>query len=76
LKIDEHKLRLSIKDNGRGVTKAELLAINSLGLLGMRERALSLGGNVEINGDPEAGTIVDVCIPLEPKAPQEKEAVQ
>jgi signal transduction histidine kinase len=76
LKIDEHKLRLSIKDNGRGVTKAELLAINSLGLLGMRERAFNLGGNVEINGDPEAGTIVDVCIPLEPKAPQEKEAVQ
>jgi signal transduction histidine kinase len=76
LAIDELKLLLSIKDNGRGVTKAELLAMNSLGLFGMRERAFSLGGNVEISGDPEAGTIVEVCIPLEPKTPEKKEAVK
>ena len=30
---------LSIKDNGRGITKAELSSVESIGLLGMSERA-------------------------------------
>jgi signal transduction histidine kinase len=36
----------------------------SFGLLGMRERALALGGHVEINSTPGQGTIISMTAPL------------
>ena len=36
----------------------------SLGILGMKERALLLGGRFEIRGEPGKGTCVTVRIPL------------
>ena len=36
----------------------------SLGLLGMRERALHVGGEVNISGAPGRGTKVTVSIPI------------
>ena len=59
-------LRLEIRDNGRGITERELANSRSLGLLGMRERALILGGHVHISGTPDQGTTVAVQIPLPP----------
>ena len=43
-------LTLIIRDNGRGITKAELASVESIGLLGMTERARLLGGRVTIAG--------------------------
>lgn len=63
LRIDSGRLVLEIEDNGRGITKNEIVAPKSLGLLGMRERALSLGGEVNITGVPGQGTKVTVRIP-------------
>ena len=60
------QLSLEIRDNGRGITEPELANSKSLGLLGMRERALMLGGNVHISGTPGQGTTVTVQIPLGP----------
>ncbi len=57
-------LVLTVKDNGRGIKKSELAGAKSLGLLGMRERALILGGEVEIRGAPGKGTTVRVKMPL------------
>ncbi len=56
-------LILEVRDNGRGITESEISNPRSLGLLGMRERALLLGGNVEISGTPGKGTAVTVKIP-------------
>jgi PAS domain S-box-containing protein len=56
-------LILEVRDNGRGITESEISNPRSLGLLGMRERALLLGGNVEISGTPGKGTAVTVQIP-------------
>lgn len=58
-------LVLEVHDNGRGITDAELADAQSLGLVGMRERALLLGGNITFAGNTGSGTTVRVRIPLE-----------
>ena len=58
------RLSLEVKDNGRGITEDQVIDSRSLGLLGMRERALLLGGEFHIQGVPGEGTTVTVIIPL------------
>jgi signal transduction histidine kinase len=65
LRMDESGLRLLLQDNGRGLTPSEANRSRSLGLLGMRERAMELGGTVEISGSPGAGTAVQLWLPLQ-----------
>jgi len=60
---DDRQLVLEIKDNGQGISEDRLPDSRSLGLLGMRERARSLGGDVAISGDPGQGTLVTLTIP-------------
>ena len=60
-------LTLTIRDNGRGITKAELSSVESIGLLGMTERARLLGGRVTIAGSPGRGTAVTVTVPISTK---------
>ncbi len=57
-------LVLEITDNGKGIKQSDILNIESLGILGMRERALSLMGEVSITGQNGLGTTVRVEIPL------------
>jgi PAS domain S-box-containing protein len=56
-------LTLEVHDNGKGITEEELSAGRSLGILGMRERALLLGGELDIRGASGRGTSVKVRIP-------------
>jgi PAS domain S-box-containing protein len=63
--IADHCLRLEIHDDGCGIGDGTAVGSTSLGLLGMKERVYSYGGNVEIRGAPACGTTVDVSIPLE-----------
>lgn len=65
LRRDERDLILSVKDNGCGITSDQISAPESLGLLGMRERVATLGGQFSIEGKPGQGTILQVRIPLE-----------
>jgi signal transduction histidine kinase len=60
-------LTLTIRDNGRGITKAERSSIESIGLLGMTERARLLGGRMTIAGVPGRGTTVTVTVPMSTK---------
>ncbi|MDE1942694.1 MAG: PAS domain-containing protein [Betaproteobacteria bacterium] len=55
--------RLSVADNGKGMDERLATAPSSLGLIGMRERTLMLGGHLAIRSTPGAGTTVDVHIP-------------
>ncbi len=64
LKKVGESLRMEVKDNGRGITEAEISNTQSIGLLGMRERAALLGGEVFFSGAPGEGTTVRVEIPL------------
>jgi signal transduction histidine kinase len=57
-------LLLEIQDDGQGISAGKVNDSASLGLLGMRERASSLGGQFEIAGWPGKGTTVTVRLPL------------
>jgi signal transduction histidine kinase len=56
-------LLLEIRDNGIGFDERQLRPGTSLRLLGMRERALLLGGEFTIQSAPGSGTTVTVRIP-------------
>lgn len=64
--ISEHEdgIVLEICDNGVGIDEREVTSSKSLGLIGMRERALVLGGEVTVNGVKGHGTTVRVRIPV------------
>jgi PAS domain S-box-containing protein len=57
-------LSLEVRDNGCGIGRDQPSASGSLGILGMQERALLLGGEFQIADDPGSGTIVQVRIPV------------
>jgi two-component system, NarL family, sensor histidine kinase UhpB len=59
---------LEVRDNGRGIAAGALASPGSLGLLGMRERALLAGGEVRIQGAAGGGTTVLVTIPVQERA--------
>ena len=56
-------IALRVEDNGKGITEHEITDPKSLGLLGMRERAVLFGGEVHISGVSGEGTRVVVRIP-------------
>ena len=60
---EDSGLTLEVHDNGRGIEEDELASADSLGILGMRERALLLGGTLTITGGPGKGTSVRIRIP-------------
>ncbi len=55
---------LEIQDNGKGITEAAITNPRSFGLIGIRERAHSLGGEVDIAGIRDAGTRLTVRMPI------------
>jgi PAS domain S-box-containing protein len=59
-----HDFELEVKDDGRGITESQRMNSRSLGLLGMKERALLVGGEVRITGKEGQGTTVLVRVPL------------
>jgi signal transduction histidine kinase len=61
-------LVLRVKDNGKGITRAETWNSQSFGLIGMRERALTLRGDVDISGKPNLGTTLTLTVPMEQPA--------
>jgi len=58
------ELVLVVGDDGRGIATAEATNPRSLGLLGMRERALLWNGTVDVRARPQGGTSVTVQLPL------------
>ena len=62
---------LEVTDNGIGITRAQIDHFMSLGLLGMKERAMIFGGDLDIRGVPGQGTNLKLSLPLNDK----KEAI-
>ena len=60
----EGRVEAELRDNGRGITEAEVNSLSTLGLVGVRERAYALGGNAIVEAMPGAGTRIFVSIPL------------
>jgi signal transduction histidine kinase len=66
LAVAGRKLSLSVADNGRGFEQDEAFSEvgGHFGLLGMRERAERLGGELQLHSEPGQGTEVEVTVPL------------
>jgi signal transduction histidine kinase len=64
LTVTPHQLTLEITDDGVGIAPQRLEGTASLGLVGMRERALGCGGELRVSGRPTLGTTVSLTIPL------------
>jgi len=66
IRYDRRQLRLQIRDDGQGIDP-QLLRTDGLsghyGLRGMRERAQSLGGELTIWSEVNAGTEIDLTVP-------------
>ena len=68
LQLSEGVARLQVEDDGRGFdpghASRDAVELQRLGLLGIRERAELLGGEVQIESALEKGTRLRVSIPL------------
>jgi signal transduction histidine kinase len=64
LEQTQDHITLEVSDNGKGIPPDRLDGTTSLGLVGMRERAVACGGEFTILGLPGLGTTVSLCVPL------------
>jgi signal transduction histidine kinase len=73
LERDEEQIALRIRDNGVGVKGAGSGRIPSsrLGLVGMRERVMQVGGHLEIHSQPGRGVFIQATVPLSEEIPPE-----
>jgi signal transduction histidine kinase len=55
---------LAIRDNGTGIDRSHMKAVEDIGLRGMEERAKALGGELTIDSTPNKGTEIRVSFPL------------
>jgi PAS domain S-box-containing protein len=63
-RVSEGHLILDVNDDGSGIPPGKTGGPHSLGLLGMRERARGVGGNIQIERQATGGTAVRLRVPL------------
>jgi signal transduction histidine kinase len=61
----QKQITLSVTDDGRGFDPTTVYEHHKFGLLGMRERAQSVGGRLAIESDTACGTTIRLTLPLQ-----------
>ena len=61
-----HAALLDIADNGKGFPIGHVGRLDSYGIIGMRERAASIGATLQVDSDPGAGTRVRCLLGVQP----------
>lgn len=61
------KLIMTILDDGKGLDYQKVTKERTLGILGMKERAFTLGGEFEMWSEPGKGTRITVILPVKKK---------
>jgi PAS domain S-box-containing protein len=74
LERDGSTVVLTVRDNGRGFTPSAPRKQGSYGLVGLRERAYLLGGEIRIDSAPGRGTVVEMRIPMSEQAQETEQA--
>lgn len=64
LTLDEKEIALTVQDNGKGFSE-ETSTTGGIGITGMRERLLLVGGNLLITSAHGRGTIISARLPLD-----------
>lgn len=64
----DSRLFMKVSDNGVGAKPDDRRKRTSFGLLGMRERITTLGGDLEIKSEPDQGMILTVSVPIQADA--------
>ena len=64
LDVHDGEVQLEVEDDGIGIDPDVVTSQRSLGLLGMRERALQCGGTVAVNAAQPHGTVVVAAVPV------------
>jgi signal transduction histidine kinase len=64
VRLDNDRVSLRVTDNGRGIRASEIARPNSLGIVGMHERVIRLGGEFKIGPKSPKGTRLDVVVPV------------
>ena len=65
LTLDEKNIVMMVQDNGSGFQEKDQPSYNGIGLTGLRERLMIVGGNLRLNSSSSNGTIVSAHLPLE-----------
>lgn len=80
LKREKGSIALELRDNGRGISEADMTKPKSFGLRGIRERVRSLSGDFSITTGEHGGTQVRLRVPekrgVEAPAVEEGEGAQ
>ena len=66
LNTGDGELKLRVRDNGRGFDPDDPRKPDSFGLVGLRERAYLLDGNIKVDAAPGKGVVIEVRIPFTP----------
>ena len=64
IRVKGEELTVSAWDNGIGINVSKLQSGKSLGILGIKERARTLGGGADIRGAGQGGTVVEIRVPV------------
>jgi len=67
-RCDGEAAALEIADDGRGFPKGKAGRLDSYGIMGMRERASSIGATLEIHSEEGKGTVVRCFLPADRNA--------
>jgi len=62
-------LSLEISDNGRGLSSRDLAKAHSFGIRGLQERAVTVGGWIDLSSSPKGTTLI-LSIPIVEAAPE------
>jgi len=62
-RCDGEAAALEVADDGKGFPQGKAGRIDSYGIMGMRERAASIGATLEVHGEEGKGTVVRCLLP-------------
>jgi two-component system sensor kinase len=64
VRVKGDDLIVSAQDNGVGISAERLQSGKSLGILGIKERARTLGGGADVHSPEGGGTLVEIRVPI------------